>query len=111
MAGTRQLAAIMCTDIDGYAALIQQDESTALELKVRHREVLHRVAAKFHGKILQNISHDSLSFFTSAVEAVQCAIEIHHTLRKSLCTKLRSGGSRNLVRISVYQHDHFSHDS
>ena len=58
MAGTRQLAAILCTDIDGYAALIQQDESRAAELKERHREVLHRMAAKSHGKILENISHD-----------------------------------------------------
>ncbi len=82
MAGTRQLAAIMCTDIDGYAALIQQDESTAVELKERHREILHLVVAKFHGKILQNIGHDSLSLFTSAVEAVQCAIEMQNAFRE-----------------------------
>ena len=50
MASTRQLAAIMCTDIDGFAALIQQDESLAIELKVRHREVLHREASKFNGQ-------------------------------------------------------------
>jgi len=91
MAGTRQLAAIMCTDIDGYAALIQQDESTALDLKVRHRKVLHRVAAKFHGKILQNIGHDSLSLFTSAVEAVQCAIEMQHAFREAFPVPVKIG--------------------
>jgi len=91
MAGTRQLAAIMCTDIDGYAALIQQDDSTALELKERHQEVLHRVAAKFHGKIIQNIGHDSLSLFTSAVEAVQCAIEMQHAFRDGTPVPVKIG--------------------
>jgi len=36
MAGTRQLAAILCTDIEGYADLIQQDESLASKFKKRH---------------------------------------------------------------------------
>jgi class 3 adenylate cyclase/Tfp pilus assembly protein PilF len=91
MAGTRQLAAIMCTDIDGYGTLIQQDESTAVELKERHREVLHRVAAKFHGKIIQNIGHDSLSLFISAVEAVQCAIEMQHAFREETVVPVKIG--------------------
>lgn len=91
MAGTRQLAAIMCTDIDGYAALIQQDESTAVEFKERHREVLHRLADKFHGKILQNIGHDSLSLFSSAVEAVECAIEMQHEFRERIPVPVRIG--------------------
>ncbi len=91
MAGTRQLAAILCTDIDGYAALIQQNESLALELKERHREVLHQVAAKFHGKILPYIGHDSLSFFSSAVEAVQCAIKMQHAFREGTPVPVKIG--------------------
>ena len=91
MASTRQLAAIMCTDIDGYATLIQQDESTAVGLKERHRKVLHRVAAKFHGKIIQNLGHDSMSLFTSAVEAVQCAIEMQHAFREDTPVPVKIG--------------------
>ncbi len=91
MAGTRQLAAIMCTDIDGYAALIQQNESLAVELKERHREVLHRETAEFHGKILPYIGHDSLSFFSSAVEAVQCAIKMQHAFREGAPVPVKIG--------------------
>jgi len=91
MAGTRQLAAIMCTDIDGYAALIQQEESSAVELKERHREVLHRVTADFHGKILPYIGHESLSLFSSAVEAVQCAIKIQEAFRESTPVPVKIG--------------------
>jgi len=76
MARTRQLAAIMFTDIDGYTTLMQQDESKAVEIKERYHEVFHRAAKKFHGKILQNIGHESLSLFSSAIEAVQCSIEM-----------------------------------
>jgi len=34
----RQLAAIMFTDIEGYTALMQQDESQAMAMRGRHRE-------------------------------------------------------------------------
>jgi len=91
MAGTRQLAAILCTDIDGYGSLIQQDESTALELKKQHRKVLQHVVAKFHGKILQNIGHESQSFFSSAVEAVQCGIELQLVFQKEPLVPVKIG--------------------
>jgi len=91
MASTRQLAAIMCTDIDGYGTLLQQDEPLAVELKERHREVLHHLAAKFHGKILHNIGHDSLSLFSSAVEAVQCAIQMQQSFREATPAPVRIG--------------------
>jgi class 3 adenylate cyclase len=91
MAGNRQLAAIMCTDIDGYADLIQHDASKAAELKERHREILHRVVLKFHGKILQNIGHDSLSLFSSAVEAVRCAIDMQIAFREEPIVPVKVG--------------------
>ncbi len=91
MASTRQLAAILCTDIDGYADLIQQDDSLAIDLKERHREVLHQVVEKFHGKILQNIGHDSLSLFSSAVEAVQCAIQMQLVFREGTPVPVKIG--------------------
>jgi len=91
MAGKRQLAAILCTDIDAYADLIQQDESLASKFKERHREVLHLLAEKYHGRILQNIGHDSLSLFSSAVEAVQCAIEMQLAFRENISVPVKIG--------------------
>ena len=82
MAGTRQLAAILISEIGGYSALVQQDEDKAAELKKRHREVLSQVTPGFNGKTHQNIGPESLSLFTSAVVAVRCAIELQTVLRK-----------------------------
>ena len=41
-----QLAAIMFTDIEGYTALMQQDEAKALIFRNRHREVFREITAK-----------------------------------------------------------------
>ena len=37
MSQTRQLAAIMFTDIEGYTALMQRDEKKGIETRKRHR--------------------------------------------------------------------------
>jgi adenylate cyclase len=37
---SRQLAAIMFTDIEGYTAIMQKDEHEAILLKDRHREIV-----------------------------------------------------------------------
>jgi tetratricopeptide (TPR) repeat protein len=91
MAGTRQLAAIMFTDIDGYDALMQHDESAALEMKKRHMEVLHGVAEEFNGKILENNSYSSLSLYSSAVDAVRSAIEMQRLLQHEPVVPVKIG--------------------
>ncbi len=72
----RQLAAIMFTDMVGYTALMQTDEVHAKRLRDRHRSVLQELIRKYHGLILQYYGDGSLSVFGSAIEAVECAIQI-----------------------------------
>jgi class 3 adenylate cyclase/Tfp pilus assembly protein PilF len=91
MAGTRQLAAIMFTDIDGYDALMQHDESTALEIRERHMEVLHQVAEKFNGKILESTGYSSLSLYSSAVDAVRSAVEMQRSLQQEPVVPVKTG--------------------
>jgi len=91
MARTRQLAAIMFTGIDGYAALMQQDESKALELKELQHEVFYSIAGKYQARILQNLGHESLCLFSSALEAVECAIELQQALRKKAVSSVKIG--------------------
>ena len=91
MAGTRQLAAILISEIDGYNALFQQDENRAAELKKRHREILSQLTPGFNGKIHQNIGPESLSLFTSAVEAVRCAIKLQNTFSKDPQVPAKTG--------------------
>ena len=42
MSSTRQLAAIMFTDIVGYTALMSEDEQTAFELPKKNRRLIKR---------------------------------------------------------------------
>ena len=78
----RQLAAIMFTDMVGYSALAQRDEALALELLEEHRRVVREILARFHGTEIKTIGDAFLLQFRSALEAVQCAIEVQRTFAK-----------------------------
>ena len=80
-AQTHRLVAIMFTDIQGYTALMQQDEEKALQFRNRHREVFNSVTQKYKGQILQYYGDGTLSIFQSAIDAVKCGIEIQLALR------------------------------
>ena len=74
MSQSRQLAAIMFTDIEGYTAIMQQNEQQALIVRKRHREVLQKEHRQYNGRIVQYYGDGTLSIFQSAIEAVQCAV-------------------------------------
>lgn len=71
-----QLAAIMFTDIEGYTALMQRDETKAVELRKRHREIFEAAMKKYRGRILQYYGDGTLSAFQSAIDAVRCGVEM-----------------------------------
>ena len=96
MARTRQLAAIIFTGIDGYAAVLQQNESEAATLKELYHEVFHPIAEKYQAKVFQNIGYESLSLYSSAVEAVECAMELQLAFLKD---------SRLPVKIGIHLGD------
>lgn len=86
-----QLAAIMFTDIEGYTALMQQDEAKALIFRNRHREVFRDITDKFKGKILQYYGDGTLSTFSSAIDAVKCGIELQLAFREEPRIPVRIG--------------------
>lgn len=81
--GVRRLVAIMFTDIEGYTALMQTDESAAVLTRTRHREVFEQQHALHEGEIIQYFGDGTLSVFSSAIEAVNCAIAIQRMLQQS----------------------------
>ena len=76
MSQSRQLAAIMFTDIVGYTALMGRDEDKALLLLNANRQIQKPLIEKYHGKWLKELGDGVLAQFNSAYDAVKCAIEI-----------------------------------
>ncbi len=72
----RRLTAIMFTDMVGYTALMQEDESRATTLRDRHRTVLREGIEAHQGEIVQFYGDGTLSVFPSAVQAVDAAVDI-----------------------------------
>ena len=87
----RKLAAIMFTDIVGYTALMGEDSGKALELVRVNKGIQLPLVEKHKGKWVKEIGDGSLSYFGSASDAVNCAIEIQETARANFDAKLRIG--------------------
>ena len=91
MQRSRQLAAIMFTDIKGYTALMQQNEAKAVDTRNKHRRIFNQITEKHHGKILQYYGDGTLSIFGSAIAAVQCGIEMQRGFRETPAIPVRIG--------------------
>jgi adenylate cyclase len=73
----RRLAAILAADVAGYSRLMGSDEEgTLAALKACHREVIDPKVAAHRGRIVNAPGDAVLIEFASAVDAIQCAVEI-----------------------------------
>jgi class 3 adenylate cyclase/pimeloyl-ACP methyl ester carboxylesterase len=88
---TRELAAIMFSDIVGYTALMGRDEQLAMRALAAHRELLRRILPHFNGRLIGEIGDGTLSSFHSAFGAVNCACEIQASLAGDTELKIRIG--------------------
>ncbi len=91
MTKSRQLAAIMFTDIVGYTALMGRDTSKALELIEVNKAIQKPLIEKHHGQWLKEMGDGALARFPSALDALQCAIEIQKRAKSELDGQLRIG--------------------
>ena len=79
----RRLVAIMATDVVGYSRMMEQDEAgTLASLKSRQDEILAPKVVQHHGRIVKVMGDGVLVEFGSAVDAVQCAIELQEGFMK-----------------------------
>ncbi len=96
----RRLAAIMVTDMVGFTVLMGADEDHALELLDRTHEFLKSVVASHRGEWLEDSGDRSLSAFPSAIDAVNCAIEVQARLKDDPELKLRIGVNVGDILVS-----------
>lgn len=77
----RKIAAIFAADVAGYSRLVAEDEEETLRRLASYRQVTDDFIAKAGGRIFNTAGDAVLAEFSSAVEAVRCAIDIQESLR------------------------------
>src|SRR6188768_3065628 len=91
MSQTRQLAAIMFTDIVGYTAMMQTDEQKAVAVIKHYNSTLEKLVGQFNGQVLNYYGDGSLCIFPNAIDAANCAIAVQKELKNDPIVPLRIG--------------------
>ena len=91
MSQSRQLAAIMFTDIVGYTAIMGNDEQMAFELLNKNRLVQKPLIEQYSGKWIKELGDGVLSTFSTITDAVNCACSIIKACAPVEGLKLRIG--------------------
>ena len=76
MSQSRQLAAIMFTDIVGYTALMGNDEEKAFRILNKNRELQKPIIEQFNGRWIKELGDGVLASFNSVSDSVNAAIRI-----------------------------------
>ena len=75
----RKLAAILAADVVGYSGLMWRDEEgTHGRLRELLRDVVEPSVDRYRGRIVKTTGDGLIAEFASAVNAVQCAVDIQH---------------------------------
>jgi class 3 adenylate cyclase len=96
----------MFTDIVGYTALMGKDSAKALELVRISKEIQKPLVEKHHGQWLKEMGDGALVKFGTALDAVNCAIDIQELARAKFDSKLRIGihsGDITIEQNDIYE--------
>jgi len=99
----RKLAAIFAADVEGYSRLMGLDEVGTLRTLTAYRVIIDRLIASHRGRIFNTAGDSVLADFASAVDAVQCAVEVQEAIAAE--NSSRRTGEHMRFRIGVHVGD------
>ena len=76
----RKLTAILSADVEGYSRLMGDDEEATIRILTAYRAAMTTLIQKFRGRVVDAPGDNLLSEFASAVDAVNCAVEMQREL-------------------------------
>jgi adenylate cyclase len=88
---SRQLAAIMFTDIVGYTALMEQDEKKAFDVLKKNLAIHQSVISEFRGRLIKEMGDGMLASFSTVSDALNAAIQIQKQCHDTSEYKLSIG--------------------
>src|SRR5262245_8079461 len=91
MPSTRQLAAIMFTDIVGYTALMGKDEQKAFDHLNKNRHIQRPIIEQHGGQWIKELGDGVLASFSTVSDAVTAAIKIQEACNAAKDFQLRIG--------------------
>ena len=91
MSTSRQLAAIVFADIQGYTAMMQEDEFKALALRDKFQKILEQEVRLQGGRIAVYSGDGAMCVFKSAIGAVNAAIAVQHKMLEEPKVPVRIG--------------------
>ncbi len=96
---TRKLRAILSADVKGYSLLMADDEVHTIQTLKAYRSLMSNVIQQHSGRVVDNPGDNLLAEFSSAVDAVECAVKIQDRLKKE--NSKFAEGKRLQFRIGI----------
>ena len=76
----RRLTAILSADVKGYSRLMREDEEATVRTITAYRGAMAKLIQQYRGRVVDSPGDNILAEFTSAVDAVNCAVEMQREL-------------------------------
>jgi TolB-like protein/class 3 adenylate cyclase len=108
MTSKRKLTTILSADVFEYSRLMAEDDRATLETLKTYRDVIRAHVAARNGRVVDAPGDALLAEFASAVEAVDCGIDIQNELSDR--NNALAGNRRMLFRFGIHLGDVIEED-
>ena len=106
--GQRSLAAIVFTDVVSFSARMQAEEEVTLRLLQRDFAAMRETCTQHQGSVLKTTGDGLLLYFSSAVQAVACALAMQRLFAER--AKNRPANETLTHRLGIHLGDVFVND-